>query len=77
MGGFSNVRNNTQPRDEELIGLDLEERKRRRLGPPLTDEMDVSNSENCPTDSVLSNGDCSDYDKNLLATLARQASLAL
>lgn len=72
-GDFSNVTNNTGPTGEELIGLDLEERKRKRVG-LSTEVMEVSKNTVIHSDSVLSNEDCADSNNILLATLARQAS---
>lgn len=72
-GDFSNVTNNTGPIGEELIGLDLEERKRKRVG-LSTEVMEVSKNTVIHSDSVLSNEDCADSNNILLATLARQAS---
>lgn len=62
---------------EELDGLDLEERKCKRVGPIFNDVRDVSNLETNFTDSDLSKSDCSEFNKHLLATLAKQASQPL
>lgn len=75
-GDFSNVINIVGPTSDELTGLDLEERKRKRVG-PYTDAIKVSNIDVSHPDSVLSNEDCADSNKTLLATLAKQASQSL
>lgn len=60
----------------ELDGLDLEERKRKRIGLNVT--MDLDNKFGAlKTDSGLSNTDCTESSSSLLAKLASQASQAL
>lgn len=68
---FLNV--NDGPGNEELSGLDLEERKRKRLGPKdiIESEMVVNTN---PTDSVFSNTDYAGTSQTYLAQLALQAS---
>lgn len=56
--------------------MDLEERKRKGIG-PYTEAMEVSNIDVIHSDSVLSNEDCADSYKILLAKFARQASQSL
>lgn len=65
--------NNIGPTNEELIGLDLEERKRKRIG--LSERMDLGvDFLNTQTDSGLSKSDCTDSSDSILAKLAQQAS---
>lgn len=63
------------PSGDEMDGLDLEERKRKRFGPIFTDNMEVGN--NVSNGSVLSTADCTESSKIRLATLAKQASRPL
>lgn len=65
------------PRTEELDGLDIEERKRKRLGPVITDHMETEGGVLPLNDSDLSKLDCSESSNTTLATLAMQASRAL
>ncbi|KAL8105604.1 hypothetical protein AgCh_029416 [Apium graveolens] len=61
------------PTEEELDGLDLEERKRKRIG--LSDRMDVEGIVNATqSDAGLSKIDCSESSTTFLAKLAKQAS---
>ncbi|KAL1812493.1 hypothetical protein ACET3Z_022558 [Daucus carota] len=71
---FSNIVNIISgPTEEELDGLDLEERKRKRVG--LDDRMEVEGgTSKTQIDSELSNGDCSGSPATFLAKLAPQAS---
>lgn len=64
---------NSGPMDKELDGLDIEERKRKRVGP--NESMDVvGGSSTAKSDSGLSTVDCTDSSPLLMATLAKQAS---
>ncbi|KAL1825757.1 hypothetical protein ACET3Z_012535 [Daucus carota] len=69
--------------EEELIGLNLVERKRMRGGPEVYDIMDIagglkggelSNTKDSKTEAALSGTDCATSSTNVLATLAMQAS---
>lgn len=66
----------TGPDEEELIGLQVEDRKRRRNGPYENESMITDGGILQHTDSVLSNADCSESSVPDLATLAQQASQA-
>lgn len=67
---------------DELDGLNLEERKRKRTGPGASEELGMDevpvvegiNKENKNMDADLSGMDCSATSNNILATLAVQAS---
>lgn len=74
------------PGDEEIIGLDVEDRKRRRSGPESKRVMDtddvLANPESVNKvivqhEAGLSNMDCSASSQQYLATLAQQASRSL
>lgn len=66
------------PTDEELNGLNIEERKRRRSGPSDSVFMDTEcNNKELHTDAVLSNKDCAASSTNVLAMIALQASQGL
>lgn len=73
VGGNANSLNNNGPEEEELDGLSLEERKRRRSEAHGFISTGI-NKETSSMDSVLSNGDCSESHTQSLATLAQQAS---
>lgn len=72
--GNSFSKNNIGLGHEELTGLELEERiKRKRVGPE--DNMICGNEDNTNNmDSVLSHFDCTETASSVLAPLARQAS---
>lgn len=72
--GVSSSKISDGPEDTELIGLELEERaKRKRLGPGEVLEMGVMNVTD-HMDSVLSKADCTETSNTVLAQLAWQAS---
>lgn len=76
-GDGSNILLSNGPSDEELDGLDIEARKRKRLGHGFAENMDTSNIGFAQNDSALSNVDCAGSNNNILATLAEQASRPL
>lgn len=61
------------PGDSELDGLEIEERKRKRVG-PVTSEERTQEVTMHHQDHVLSKDDCSGTSNTLLAQLAKQAS---
>lgn len=66
------------PTEEELSGLNVNERKRTRSGPKDDEFMDTEGSNRgIHTDAILSNEDCVASQTNLLATLAKKASQGL
>lgn len=70
-GEISNIIISSGPSRDELDGLDLEERKRKRLGPIFYDNMDISNNGHILNDSAISIADCAVSNNNILATLAK------
>lgn len=79
------VRGNNGPGEEDLIGLDQEDRKRRRSGHSSKTVMDItdrlvsgimSNKGNTQHEAVISNLDCSASHIDM-AKLAEQASRPL
>lgn len=74
---ISNTHNG--PDNDECIGLNLEDMKRRRSGPKTkikidTEIMGFSNIRNTQTEVVLSKTDCSAPSQTILVKLAKQAS---
>lgn len=65
------------PEKDEMDGLDIEERKIKRIGPPEFESMETDGNCIFNTNSSLSNTDCAVSPNNELATLAKQASQAL
>ena len=65
--------NNYGPEEDELDGLNLEERKRRRSEAHGFISTGF-NKETVPMESVLSNVDCTESHTQFLAQLAQQAS---
>lgn len=76
-GGCLNTSTYNGPSDEELVGLDLEERKRKRIGTLSNENMDTGGSGPTNTDFTLSNSDCVEPCNTDMATLARKASRSL
>lgn len=76
-GEFSNVERPDGLSDEELIGLDVEERKRKRLAIMHEDNMETEREGIHQNEHVLSNEDCTGSNNTTLATLAQQASRPL
>lgn len=67
------VSNNNGLDDAELDGLELEERKRKRIGP--LEKMDCERvGKDSQLDSMLSDSDCTETSNSFLAQLAMQAS---
>lgn len=70
------------PHEEELDGLNIEERKRRRSGPVSMRTMDIEGELNVlgpstkgpQSEGVLSDWDCTASSPNFLATLVEQDS---
>lgn len=61
--------------NEELTGLNIEERKRRRSGPDSTEFMQTEGGNGgAYTETALSIQDCTDSSSNVLTKLAKQAS---
>lgn len=66
------------PTEDELDGLNIEDRKRRRSGPQQEDLMPMDrNVDSTILDAALSTVDCATSPSNILATLAQQASRGL
>lgn len=61
------------PEEDELSGLNIEERKRQRSEAHEFSDTTIFN-QHSHQGSVLSHNDCPDTTTNVLATLARQAS---
>lgn len=76
-GGNSNFGFINGPSDNELDGLDIEERKRKRYELAHIERMDTDSTSLQPKDSALSTSDCTESNNSFLATLAVQASRAL
>lgn len=65
------------PTEDEMNGLDLEERKRKRIGPVGVEAMQTDGEETTFTESVLSRIDCAESITKTMATLAKQDSRTL
>lgn len=63
------------PSEDELVELNIEERKRRRSGPSISDNMDIEkNNDSARSETVFSKADYTDSSASILATSARQTS---
>lgn len=63
------------PSEDELVGLNIEERKRRRSGPSISDNMDIEkNNDSAISETVFSKADYTVSSDSILATSARQTS---
>lgn len=72
---FSNISTPIGPTDDELSGLNIEERKRRRSGPVEEHVMDTDRDTRVIfSEAAISNMDCAESSPNFLAKLAKQAS---
>lgn len=76
-GGLSKLVNMDGSSDGEFDGLDLEERKRKRIGPALSEVMDTDNVTIIHKDSTFFKSDGVESNNTVLATLVQQASRPL
>lgn len=71
----ANFKNSAGPSEEELIGLSLEERNKRKRGPDNNSFMEIEGGiGGAFSETGLSNANCLVSSTTVLATLARQAS---